>query len=114
MSNKYDFNNKTFSLVKNSEKGTVDTETIFEYKQNGQLVTADYFGGTILYGKIIAKLIDEQLEMLYQCITTKNELKAGKAIAQISLNENNKLKLKLSWEWLDNKEEKGVSEYIEN
>jgi hypothetical protein len=114
MSNKYNFNNKTFSLVTNSEKGTVDSNTIFEYKQNGNLVTADYFGGTILYGKIIAKLKDDQLEMLYQCITRDNELKAGKAIAEISKTENNKIKLKLSWQWLDKNEEKGISEYIEN
>lgn len=110
---KIDFNNKTFSLIANSENGKVTDETIFEYKQKGNLVTADYYGGSILYGKIIAILKDDQLNMLYQCITTKNELKAGKAIAQISFAENDKLKLQLNWEWLDNKEEKGVSEYLE-
>ena len=73
------FNNKVFSLVQNTDKGRVDSETIFEYKQNGNLVTADYFGGPIKYGKIIALLEDEKLDMLYQCSTTDNELKAGKA-----------------------------------
>jgi hypothetical protein len=100
--------------VENSENGKVNAETIFEYKQQGDLVTADYHGGTILYGKIIAKLKGNNLEMLYQCITIHNELKAGKAFAEISLIENKKMKLKLNWEWLDNKNEKGVSEYIEN
>lgn len=112
--NEYNFNNKTFSLIQNSENGKVTNETIFEYKQQGNLVTADYHGGSILYGKIIAILKGGQLNMLYQCITTNNELKAGKAIAQISIDENNKLKLELNWEWLDNKEEKGISIYIEN
>lgn len=108
------FNNKTFSLIINSENGKVNKETIFEYKQKGNLVTADYYGGTIQYGKIIGVLKDKQLNMLYQCLTTHNELKAGKAIAEIAFTENEKLKLKLKWEWLDNNEEKGVSEYIEN
>ncbi|MEP7196094.1 MAG: hypothetical protein ABI851_06200 [Saprospiraceae bacterium] len=112
--NEINFNNKTFSLVENSENGKVNNETIFEYKQIGEIVTADYHGGTIQYGKIIAILKGSQLNMLYQCITTGNELKAGKAIADISLTENKKIKLKLNWEWLNNKEEKGVSEYIEN
>ncbi len=68
----------------------------------------------IRYGKIIAELKDNKLKMLYQCLTTDNELKAGKADAEISLTENNKIKLKLNWEWLGKKNNNGISEYIEN
>lgn len=109
----FDFNNKKFALIQNSENGQVNNDTIFEYKQNGNLVTADYFGGTIKYGKIIADLQGDKLSMLYQCLTIDNELKAGKAIAEISVSENEKIKLKLSWEWLTNGNDKGTSEYIE-
>lgn len=109
-----DFNNKTFSLVDNSKNGEVGTSTIFEYHQEGNLVTADYHGGNIRYGKIIAKLRNEELHMLYQCMTTDDELKAGKAIAKIDFSENNKIKLKLNWEWLGDNHEKGTSEYIES
>lgn len=107
------FNNKTFYLVENSENGQVNSETIFEYKQQGNLVTADYSGGSILYGKIIALLEGNYLNMLYQCVTNKNELMAGKAKAFISFNENNKIKLALNWEWLGDDKEKGTSVYIE-
>lgn len=110
---KINFNNKKFALVQNSDNGQVNTDTVFEYKQDDNLVTADYYGGSIKYGKIIAKLTDEQLDMLYQCLTTDNQLKAGKAIAHITLTENNKIKLSLEWEWLTNSSEKGKSEYIE-
>ena len=48
------FNNKTFLLVENSANGKVDFQTIFKYQQQGNLVTANYFGGNIQYGKIIA------------------------------------------------------------
>jgi hypothetical protein len=107
------FNNKTFALISNSEKGKVNDKTIFKYKQEGSLVTADYYGGAIRYGKIIAVLKESQLHMLYQCLTMDNELKAGKALAEISFTENDKIKLKLNWEWLEDKSEKGISEYIE-
>ncbi len=110
----FNFNNKTFSLIENSENGKVNSETIFKYKQEGHLVTADYFGGSIKYGKIIANLNNNTLDMLYQCITTENELKAGKAIAEISFTKENKMKLKLNWEWLNKENESGISEYIEN
>lgn len=110
----FNFNNKTFSLLENSENGKVNSETVFKYKQEGNLVTADYYGGTIKYGKIIAHLSNKTLNMLYQCITTENELKARKASAQISLTKEKKIKLTLNWEWLENKNESGISEYIEN
>jgi hypothetical protein len=111
--NIFDFNNKRFALVQNSDNGQVNTETIFNYKQDQNLVTADYFGGTIKYGKIIAELSGDQLNMLYQCLTTDHQLKAGKALAQITLTENGKIKLVLNWEWLTNGNENGQSEYIE-
>ena len=78
----YNFNNKTFVLLENSENGKVNSDTVFKYKQEGNIVTADYSGGTVIYGKIIAVLKGDVLDMLYQCVTTDNELKAGKAIAE--------------------------------
>jgi hypothetical protein len=110
----FDFHNKTFSLLENSKNGKANSKTIFKYKQEGDLITADYFGGNIKYGKIIGQLNRNNLNMLYQCITEDNELKAGKAIASVSLSSNNKIKLKLRWEWLGDENKKGVSEYIEN
>lgn len=109
----FNFNNKTFLLVENSENGTTNNDTIFKYHQDGNLVTADYSGGTIKYGKIISVLDQNQLDMRYQCVTMENELKSGKAIADISYNEQGKINLKLHWEWIDDSNKKGTSEYIE-
>ncbi len=111
--NKYNFDNKKFALIQNSDSGQVNSETVFEYKQQDNLVTADYYGGTIKYGKIIAELKNDELNMLYQCLTTDNQLKAGKAFAKVSLLDTGKIKLSLNWEWLTNGSEKGNSEYIE-
>jgi hypothetical protein len=109
----YDLNNKRFVLVKNSENGLVNSETIFEYKQEGNLVTADYYGGMIRYGKIIARLENDQLQMSYQFMTIHDEVKAGKAISTLSKTENSKIKMKLNWQWLTEGQEQGVSEYNE-
>lgn len=109
----YQFDDKTFVLVHNSQAGQVDSEVLFHYRQEGDLVTADYSGGTIRYGKIIALLQGDQLDMRYQCLTTTNELRAGKAIAAISKNEAGKIRLTLNWTWLDEHGQTGTSEYIE-
>ena len=110
---KIDLNNKTFVLVNNSEKGDVNANTQFRYFQQDDLVTANYSGGPIRSGQIIAKLEGQHLHMLYHCLTVENELKAGKAIANISRNKQRKLKLTLQWEWLNGFGEKGTSEYVE-
>ena len=108
----YNFNNKKFQLLENSENGETSPETTFYYKQDKNIVTAEYRGGTILYGIIIAVLENDLLNMLYQCVTTSNELKAGKAVAKVSM-VNKKIKLSLDWQWLDDTGSKGKSEYIE-
>lgn len=113
---KFNFENKTFLLIENSENGTVNSDTVFNYLQKGNLVTADYQGGTIQYGKIIAKLEGNQLHMLYQCMTIDEELKAGKAQAEISLTDEDKIKLRLNWSWLESNDQgskNGISEYLE-
>jgi hypothetical protein len=109
----FDLNNKTFTLVKNSENGLVNSETIFEYSQDGNLVTADYEGGTIRHGKIIARLEVDQLQMFYQFMTIDGELKAGRAMAALSMTTNDKIRMQLNWQWLTGAFERGISEYIE-
>jgi len=111
--NAVNFNNKTFALIENSQKGKVNADTVFKYKQEGDLVTADYQGVTIRCGKIIAKLKGDELLMLYQCLTIDDELKAGKAIAKVSFTNTNKLKLDLDWEWITDGNEQGTSQFIE-
>ncbi len=111
---KINFSNKTFSLIENSENGSVNSDAIFRFKQEGNMVTADYSGVGIRYGKIIALLENNRLHMRYQCITDSDELKAGKAIAKISVTRKNKIRLNLNWEWLGEAQQKGTSEYLEN
>jgi len=109
----YNLNNKRFALIDNSDNGEVDASTIFEYQQNENIVTAKYYGGTVKYGKIIAVLKEDQLDMLYQCVTVEDELKAGKAIANITTTSSGKIKLSLNWQWLTEKGDNGTSEYVE-
>ena len=107
------FDNKKFKLLENSKNGEADSETIFEYTQKEDVVTANYHGGAIRTGNIIARLEGRHLNMIYQCLTVDNELKSGKATADITFTENNKMKLLLHWEWLQTSGHNGKSEYIE-
>lgn len=108
-----DLDNTVFGLVENSAAGTVNADTLFHYHQNGDLVTADYSGGTIRHGRIIAKRNGHELSMLYQCITTDGQLKAGRAMALIGRNAEMSITLDLEWEWLTDAGVKGRSRYVE-
>lgn len=107
------FNNKIFYLKNNSSNGTSNNDTTFHYQQNENIVTATFSGGSVLQGNIIALHKGNYLEMIYQMVTTTDELKSGKAIAKISIDENGKIQLNLNWVWLTESENKGTSTYIE-
>lgn len=108
------FKGKSFRIIANSAEGEVNSDTIFEFDQKEDLISATYYGGGIRFGKIIGTITETQLDLLYQCITENNELKAGKANAEISFNPEGKIKLMMNWQWLNGTLESGVSEYLEN
>ena len=48
------YDNKTFKAVSSSPNGDVNDETIFEYQQEGDIVSATYAGGNIMFGHLLA------------------------------------------------------------
>jgi len=60
------YNNKRFRPIKNTDNSETSEETIFNYKQNGNIVTSEYSGGKIISGHLIG-LVDEMgvIEMRY-------------------------------------------------
>lgn len=112
--NTFNLNNKKFHLVQNSSSGQVDQRTEFHFKQEDDLVSAEYFGGSIQLGKILATFRkNDLLDMRYHCITTDDEFKCGKALAKVSLNEQGKICLDLDWEWIGDEQTQGRSAYVE-
>ncbi|SHG19679.1 hypothetical protein [Flagellimonas flava] len=105
--------NKIFVTTEN-KSGLSSDKTIFHYFQNGATITAKYKGGAILEGHIIGKQAqDSKIELLYQCLTTDGELKAGHSKGTVSKTENGKLKLEFDWNWLNGDLSGGKSEYME-
>ena len=105
--------NKKFVTSEN-KSGLSSNETIFHYSQRGTTITGKYKGGSILEGLIIGKQTqDSKIELLYQCLTTEGELKAGKSKGTISKTQSGKLKLRFDWNWLNGDLSGGKSEYIE-
>jgi hypothetical protein len=106
----YNYNNRVFRSLSNSNNGEVNNETVFEYAQSGNIVTAVYKGGNIIKGNLIA-LVDEQgkLDMRYQHINSYGQLMTGICISTPEMLSNGKLRLHEEWQWTCADESKGES-----
>ena len=104
------YHNRTFRPVQNSENGETTDETIFEYRQEGQILTSEYSGGRIIKGHLIG-LVDEKgnIEMRYHQVNDKGELMTGVCFSKPEVLSNGKIRLHESWEWTSGDRSKGKS-----
>lgn len=104
------YNNKTFVPVSNTENGETSSETVFLYKQVGNILTSEYSGGKIKKGHLIG-LVDEfgNIDMRYHQINESDELMTGICKSRPEILENGKIRLHESWQWISGDQSKGES-----
>jgi hypothetical protein len=104
------YNDKKFRLISNTENGETSNETLFHYKQIGNILTSEYSGGKIKYGHLIG-LVDKSgtIEMSYHQVNGNNELMTGMCISTPEILENGKIRLRENWEWTSGDQTKGSS-----
>jgi hypothetical protein len=104
------YHNKTFRPVSNTENGETSAETIFHYKQNGNLLTSTYAGGKIVSGHLIG-LVDEagNINMRYHQVNSAGELMTGICNSKPEILTNGKICLHETWEWTSGDRSRGES-----
>ena len=104
------YHNKIFRPISNTVNGETSEQTVFHYKQTGQILTAEYAGGQIQKGHLIG-LVDEfgGIDMRYHQVNNKNELLTGICTSRPEILENGKIRLHESWEWTSGDKSKGQS-----
>ncbi len=104
------YNDKIFRSVVNSENGETSNDTVFIYKQIGNILTSEYSGGKIINGHLIG-LVDEngEIEMRYHQVNQKGELMTGICKSKPEILENGKIRLHETWEWTSGDKSKGQS-----
>jgi hypothetical protein len=102
---------KTFRAVSNSTHGALNTETTMTFvAEDEAAVSGVYAGGTIKTGHVIARRTGAATaEMLYHCVTTAGELKAGQAQARFTADAT---QMHLDWQWLTGDHAAGQSEWV--
>ena len=110
----YNLEGKTFTSISNTDNGDVDGATIFEYHQDGNLVWADYKGGSVVKGHLIAKVLEDgQLEMSYHHVNAAGVLMLGTCSSVPEQLPDGRLKFHETWQWLSGDRSSGKSEIIE-
>jgi hypothetical protein len=104
------YHEKKFRPISNTENGETSNETLFHYKQVGNILTSEYSGGKIKYGHLIA-LVDDagNIDMRYHQVNENGELMTGICTSTPETLPNGKIRLHESWEWTSGDKSKGNS-----
>ena len=108
----FSLEDRYFTAVSNSDTGEVSDETIFSYHQKGDVIWAEYSGGSVIKGFLLGKIDDKNnLHFDYRHINTEGESKSG-SCDSVPRYENGKLRFYEKWKWTDGCEGTSVIEEL--
>lgn len=104
------YNGRKFFLIENTENGEVSSQTFFEYKQEGHIISATYSGGEIVQGTLIGIVkYDGSLEFRYNHVNSQDEIRGGKCVSTPKILPDGRIRLYENWQWLDDEATEGSS-----
>jgi hypothetical protein len=110
MGNRIDYDNRTFRSVANTPNGEVGGETLFHYRQKGDLVWATYTGNGIVEGHLIANVAsDGALDMRYHHRSPSGALMTGLCRSRLEILPDGRYRLHEEWQWTSGDKSRGTS-----
>ncbi|UPL03915.1 hypothetical protein LCI18_014849 [Fusarium solani-melongenae] len=105
------YDGKVFGSASNTSNGEVGAETRFHYHQDGKIVWAEYSGGSIIRGTLIATVKDEDnsLDMRYQHVNKEGELMTGQCKSTPEVLADGRLRMHEKWKWTSGDRSEGES-----
>jgi hypothetical protein len=95
-----DYNGRKFVSITNSGSGEVGAKTVFHYHQQNDVVWAEYSGGNIARGALIAKCDEHgNLDMRYHHVNARGELMTGKCRSTPEVLPDGRIRLYEKWQW---------------
>lgn len=97
---KFSYEGRKFCSVQNSAAGDVGPETSFLYHQQGDVVWAEYEGGGIRLGHLIAVAApDGSLDARYHHVNADGQLMTGVCVSVPEILEDGRIRLLEKWRW---------------
>ncbi len=79
--------------------GVVNEDTIFAFRQEGDLVEASYAGGRIRKGYLVGRLEGASLEFRYCQVQDNGQIDGGVSRGTLSRESSGKIRLDERFEW---------------
>lgn len=105
--------NVIMNVIQTAPNGVVNKDTIFTFKQQGNVVTSQYSGGRIVAGFLVGKIENEDLSFSYCQLQNDGSLDNGASLCKLSQNETGKIRLTEHFEWSSRPGEKGINIFEE-
>ncbi|WP_398452154.1 n-acetylglutamate synthase [Sphingobacterium thalpophilum] len=104
------YHNRLFKVVTNTDNGDTSSETTFHYKQEGNILTSSYSGGSIISGHLIG-IVDEDgnIDMRYHHINRVGEIMTGLCQSTPEILEDGRIRLQEEWKWTSGDQSCGKS-----
>ena len=99
-SSSMDYDGRRFRSVENSETGEVGPETVFDYSQDGNVVSATYGGGGVRFGTLVATVDEDgNLDARYGHVNAAGELMTGECRSKPEVLADGRIRLHEEWRW---------------
>ncbi len=104
------YHNRIFRVVNNSDNGDTSSETTFQYRQEGNILSSLYSGGNIVSGHLLG-VVDENgnIDMRYHHINTAGEIMTGLCKSTPEILEDGRIRLHEEWRWTSGDQSSGKS-----
>ncbi|MFP4845929.1 n-acetylglutamate synthase [Winogradskyella sp. PE311] len=104
------YDGKIFKPIQTTKNSETTNDTVFRYKQGGNILTSEYFGGSIKKGQLIGIVSEDgTIEIRYQQVNFNNELMTGVCISKPEFLPNGKIRLHEKWKWTSGDHSEGES-----
>lgn len=104
------YHNRIFRVVKNSENGDTSSETTFHYKQEGNILTSIYSGGSIVSGHLMGVVVEKgNIDMRYHHINSDGDIMTGFCKSTLEILEDGRIRLHEEWKWTSGDQSSGKS-----
>lgn len=104
------YHNKKFRQVSTTSNSEANDATLFFYRQSGNVVTAEYSGGSIVTGHLLAVADDAgKLNMRYHHLNTEGRIMTGICFSVPEILQSGKIRLHEQWQWTSGDNSSGQS-----
>jgi hypothetical protein len=99
VSSEISLDGRRFGVAEMGDEGEANSETVFEYHQDGDLVWARYEGGAVRLGYLVGTRDGDRIDIRYSQLNDKGETSTGRCSSQIVVLPDGRIRLNETWAW---------------